>query len=80
VDETALKAYAYKMWLEYPGPNEDAALALYRAGQAAERARCIAIAECQVYETPEGCRTVAYIRAHYDGVHAVVDALKKVTK
>jgi hypothetical protein len=54
--------------------------AVYRAGMAAERARCIAIAEVQVYGTPDGCRTVAYLRAHDDGVHSVVDALKAPTK
>jgi len=78
-DEEIRNAASAAFW-EHAGDADEAAEAVYRAGMAAERARCIAIAEGQVYDTPDGCRAVAYIKAHYDGVHAVVDALKAPTK
>lgn len=52
-------------------------ISVYRAGMAAERAQCIAEAQGELYETPNGIRTVAYLRAYNDGVWSVIERLKE---
>lgn len=78
-DDEIREAACEAFW-ECIGDADKAAEAVYRAGMAAERARCVAIAEGEAFETPAGCRTVAYLRAYNDGIYAVVDRLKATAK
>lgn len=52
------------------------AIAVFRAGMAAERARCIAVAHGEACESRYGDPRISYLLAYNDGIYAVVERLK----